>query len=112
MAADPADHHLELAYVGLEVPEPESLSAFFGEVIGLVPGEPAPDPDTLTWRDDDRAHRLLVQPGPRNDLAFLGLEAGDDDAFDRLAAQLEAIGHPLAEGSADDRAGRRVARLG
>ena len=33
---------------------PASLTPFFGDVIGLVPGEPTPAGD-LTWRDDDRA---------------------------------------------------------
>ena len=32
-------HQLELAYVGIEVPDPASLSAFLADVIGLVPGE-------------------------------------------------------------------------
>ncbi len=34
-------HDVELAYLGLEVPEPEGLTGFFSEVIGLVPGEDA-----------------------------------------------------------------------
>ncbi len=55
---------LELAYLGIEVPDPASLSPFFGDVIGLVPGEPAQPAGTITWRNDDRAHRVFVQPGP------------------------------------------------
>ena len=31
---------LELGYLGVEVPDPSSLTAYFGEVIGLAPGEP------------------------------------------------------------------------
>jgi hypothetical protein len=34
-------HDLELGYLGLEVSDPASLEGFFGEVIGLAPGEPA-----------------------------------------------------------------------
>ena len=33
---------LQLAYLGLEVPDPSALSTFFADVIGLVPGEGAP----------------------------------------------------------------------
>ena len=35
-------HQLELAYLGIEVPDPASLTPFFADVVGLVPGEPGP----------------------------------------------------------------------
>ena len=103
-------HEIELAYVGLEVPDPSSLSSFFGDVIGLVPGEP-PAPGTLTWRNDDRAHRVVVQPGPANDAVFLAFEARDDVAFDAVRARLEATGAGLTEATTDELAARRVRRL-
>ena len=46
---DGVDNQLEIAYLGIEVPDPSSLAPFFTDVIGLVPGEPRPD-GTLTWR--------------------------------------------------------------
>ena len=52
-------HQLELAYLGIEVPDPASLTPFFGDVIGLVPGEPAAG-RRVTWRNDDKAQRLIV----------------------------------------------------
>ena len=33
----PMQHDLELAYVGIEVPDPQSLTPFFGEVSGSCP---------------------------------------------------------------------------
>jgi 2,3-dihydroxybiphenyl 1,2-dioxygenase len=105
------NHDIELAYLGLEVPEPAALSEFFGEVVGLTPGEPA-DAGALTWRNDDKAHRLIVQPGPANDAAFVGLEAVDERTFDAVAHRLRATGHELAEGSEEDLKARRVDRLG
>lgn len=99
-------HDLEIAYIGLEVPEPSSLSAFFGDVIGLVAGEPIGD--TLTWRDDDRAQRVLVQAGPRNDAAFLGFEATSADAFARTVERLRATGAAVTEA---DPAPRRADQL-
>ena len=54
--------HLELAYLGIQVPEPSSLDAFFGDVIGLMPGTPV-GATTHTWRDDAKVHRLLVEAG-------------------------------------------------
>ena len=38
-------HPLQLAYLGLEVPDPSSLTSFFGDVIGLVPGDAEPRRD-------------------------------------------------------------------
>ena len=80
-------HDIELAYLGIAVPDPTALSEFFGETIGLAPGEPAGD-GTLTWRNDDAAHRVLVQPGPESDAVFIGFEAEDEAAFDATAGRL------------------------
>jgi 2,3-dihydroxybiphenyl 1,2-dioxygenase len=102
---------LQLAYLGVEVPDPVPLSAFLGDVVGLVPGEPAPDPATTTWRNDDRAHRLIVRPGPANDAAFVGIEAPDDATLDAAVERLRAAGHVAAEGDAGACGARRVERL-
>ena len=32
-------HALELAYLGVEVAEPEAFDKFLGDIVGLVPGE-------------------------------------------------------------------------
>jgi 2,3-dihydroxybiphenyl 1,2-dioxygenase len=96
-------NEIELAYVGIEVPEPASLDAFFGEVIGLVPGD-----DPHTWRNDGKAQRVIVQQGSANDAAFVGFEAKDDDAFERAVARLGAAGFATADG---DPAARKVQRL-
>ncbi len=100
---------IELAYLGLEVPDPSVLDAFFGEVIGLVPGEPVGD--ATTWRNDDRAHRVLVRPGPADDAVFVGFEAVDDRAFDSTIERLGAAGFAVVEGSGSECAQRKVERL-
>ena len=102
--------HIELAYLGLEVPDPTSLTAFFGDVIGLVPGEPAADGE-ITWRNDGKAHRVIVAPGPANDAVFVGFEAVDAHAYDQTVARLAEAGFVTEEGSDDDRRQRRVRRL-
>jgi 2,3-dihydroxybiphenyl 1,2-dioxygenase len=96
-------NEIELAYVGIEVPEPASLDAFFGDVIGLVPGA-----DAHTWRNDGKAQRVIVQQGSANDAAFVGFEARDADAFDRAVARLQAAGFDTTDG---DGGARKVARL-
>ena len=102
-------HQIELGYVVLELPEPASISAVLADVVGLVPGEPA-DGD-LTWRDDDRAQRVVVGAGPANDAVAIGFEAVDLAAFDATVERLRSIGSDIAVGSADDLRHRRVERL-
>jgi 2,3-dihydroxybiphenyl 1,2-dioxygenase len=100
---------IELAYLGIQVPNPASLDAFFGGVVGLTPGSrvgAAP-----TWRNDHRVHRILVEPGDANDASFLGFEAVDADAFDATIAQIAAAGFAVADGSDADRVARCVERL-
>jgi 2,3-dihydroxybiphenyl 1,2-dioxygenase len=99
------DHEIELAYVGVEVPEPASLDAFFGDVIGLVPGD-----DPHTWRNDGKAHRIVVQEGSANDAAFVGFEARDARAYDRTVTRLRAAGFDVDEADGTERKVERLSR--
>jgi 2,3-dihydroxybiphenyl 1,2-dioxygenase len=101
---------LEVAYVGIEVPDPEVLAPFFAEVVGLIPGEKV-GPGISTWRNDDKAHRVIVQTGPANDAVFLGVEAADGVAFDHAADRLARSGWPPVDSSKDEATARQVARL-
>ncbi|MCB0965714.1 MAG: VOC family protein [Ilumatobacter sp.] len=101
---------LELAYLVVEVPDPAALDTFFRDVVGLVPGEPG-DGDSRTWRNDDKAHRILVEAGGRNDATTIGLEVTSDAAFDGVVERLTAAGHDVEHGDAADLARRRVSRL-
>src|SRR4051812_6603090 len=104
------DHQIELGYLVLEVPDPETLTAVFADVVGLLPGAPQGDV-TRTWRNDDRVHRVLVRPGPANDAVAVGFEAVDAAAFDATVARLCACGADVAEGSAEQTDERGVTRL-
>lgn len=101
---------LEIAYLGLEVADPDAFGAFLGDIVGLVPGEPTPD-GARTWRDDSRVHRLIVEAGPANDALFVGLEAGSAETFDAIVARARAAGATVTEKSAADAKARRVERL-
>jgi 2,3-dihydroxybiphenyl 1,2-dioxygenase len=103
------DHQIELAYLVLELPDPDLVTPVLADVVGLLPGEPAGD--ARTWRDDDRAQRVIVQPGPANDAVAVGFEAVDPAAFDAAVARLRAIGAEVADGTDDDLKARRVDRL-
>jgi len=103
------NHTIELGYLVVEVPDPETLTPVLAEVIGLVPAEPAAA--ALTWRDDDRAQRLVVQPGPANDAVAVGFEAVNAEAFDATVERLRASGAVVTPGTVEDVARRRVDRL-
>ena len=103
------NHQLELGYLVIEVPEPESLDAVFADVIGLIPGEPTTS-GARTWRNDHRAHRVIVEPGSANDAVAVGFEVIDAQAFNNTVARLRAAGLAVIEDN--EAAGRRrVARL-
>jgi biphenyl-2,3-diol 1,2-dioxygenase len=104
------DQALQLAYLGLEVSDPLALSEFFGDVIGMVPGEGAPVGAWL-WRNDDKAQRVVVEAGPANDATFVGFEVPDDCALDGLIARLDSAGYATIEGANDERLARRVKRI-
>jgi 2,3-dihydroxybiphenyl 1,2-dioxygenase len=103
------DHQIELAYLVLELPEPDTITPVLADVIGLVPGQPVDG--ALTWRDDDRAQRVVVEPGPANDAVAVGFEAVDPTAFERIVGQLRSVGADVVDGSAEDLERRRVDRL-
>ncbi len=103
------NHQIELGYLVLELPQPDAITPVLADVVGLVPGEPATG--ARTWRDDARAQRIVVQPGPANDAVAVGFEAVDAAAFDATAERLRTIGADLVEGTADDLTARRVSRL-
>lgn len=102
-------HRLELGYLVLEVPDPDILTPVFGDVVGLVAGDPDPS-GARTWRNDQRVHRLIVQPGDANDAVAVGFEAVDLEAFDATVAAIRAVGLDIVE-DPDAAERRRVGRL-
>lgn len=103
-------HRIEVAYLGIEVPEPASLSPFLGDVVGLAPGEPTAN-GALTWRNDARAQRIIVTPGSANDAAFVGFEAIDDAGFDEVVQRLDRARFPVTDRTPELRTARRVQRI-
>src|SRR5262249_28483796 len=90
--------------------DPTTVDAFFGDVIGLLPGAPTPRGDA-TWRNDAKAQRLIVRRGPANDAVVVGLEASGPAALDAVRDQLESAGFTTDDGDVGERAERRVERL-
>jgi len=102
-------HRLELGYLVLEVPEPDTLDGVLADVVGLAPGEPSASGER-TWRNDDRASRLVVRRGPANDAVAVGFEAVDAAAFDSTVASLEGLGLDVEEAGGHQRQAQRLVR--
>ena len=101
--------NLELAYLVLQLPEPRQLTPVFGEVVGLRPGASA---DTAsTWRNDDRAQRIVVEAGPANDAVAVGVEVSDSATFDAILRRLADLGYDADHGDTGILAKRRVQKL-
>ncbi|MCU1487098.1 MAG: hypothetical protein JWN67_3844 [Actinomycetia bacterium] len=97
---------LQLGYLGVEVPDVPALDRFLTEVVGLEPGD-----RPSTWRNDDKAQRIVATEGPSGDATFIGLEASGPDAWAATVARLEAAGYPVALATEAEADARRVDRL-
>lgn len=101
---------LQLAYLVVEAREPARWARFCDQFLGLPP--PLHNADqSLGWRIDERAQRLIVTPGESDDLAALGFDCANDAVLEAQAHQLQRLGHRLSEGDAAACAARRVQRL-
>jgi biphenyl-2,3-diol 1,2-dioxygenase len=100
---------IELAYLGVEVADIDGFRAVIEGVAGLVPAEPVGD--TLTWRNDDRVHRVLATVGPADDATVLGFQVASAAAMGEIAERLASLGFPVAQGSAAECASRKVTAM-
>lgn len=102
-------HQIELGYLVLEVPDPSALAPVFAGIVGLVPGAPTAT-GAATWRNDRRAHRVIVAKGAANDAVTVGVEAVDVTAFEATVARLERFGAGVVEADGSERRVQRLAR--
>jgi 2,3-dihydroxybiphenyl 1,2-dioxygenase len=100
----------QLGYLGLEVSDLARWEKFAVEGLGLEPARRAPD-GSLALRLDAYEQRILLQPGPADDLAFLGFELANEAELEELGARLVRAGHSVGEGKPEKAAARRVTRL-
>lgn len=104
------DRVKELGYLGIEASDPAAWKTFAVDVLGLE----AAGPDSgkgLGLRLDDRVHRFLIEPGPADDMSFIGYDCGTDAALDAIVARLRGQGLDVAECDAALARSRRVRRL-
>ncbi|MCB9506386.1 MAG: VOC family protein [Myxococcales bacterium] len=100
----------QLGYLGFEVSDLAAWEQFATHVLGVGIADRYEDGGfSLCW--DDHHHRVFVRPGERDDLALVGFECATESDLLETVASLRAAGVEVEEGSADDAASRRVARL-
>lgn len=84
-----------LGYLGFESPDPAAWRTYGPNVIGfgLAPS-PDDEPDSVFLRMDDRAHRIVIRPGPIDQLAYIGWEISGRRAYRRAVTKLDRLGVP------------------
>ncbi len=83
-----------LAYIGFETPALDDWHEFGTQVLGAQVVE---RPDGLGLRIDDRAERIMIHPGERNNLAYFGWDCDGTAAVDALVDRLGTIDIATAE---------------
>jgi 2,3-dihydroxybiphenyl 1,2-dioxygenase len=101
----------QLGYLGFEVSDLAAWEVFATSVLGLGVSSRRGD-GALSLRLDGHAHRVFVEPGPADDLAFVGWQVDGAAAFEGMLGRLRAAGVDVTLGSPDDAARRHVAGLG
>jgi 2,3-dihydroxybiphenyl 1,2-dioxygenase len=101
---------MRLAYLAFETHRTRRWDHFCQQVLGLRPPLRHSD-GSQGYQMDGAAQRLLVTPGPREDLAAIGIECVGPAALDRLLDRLAARDVPIGEGTPEEHAVRRVQRL-
>ncbi|MGE0485307.1 MAG: VOC family protein [Gammaproteobacteria bacterium] len=100
----------ELGYLGIEATDIPAWERFALDQLGLQRADGAAD-GTLALRIDDRAQRIVIEPGPADDMSFAGYDCGSEAALDALVDRLRADGLAVDECSDELAARRRVRRL-
>ena len=85
---------VQLGYALIDSPRLAEWKRFGAEGIGMALADS--EPDTLAFRTDAHARRLIVRKAPTEDLA-LGWQIGDPSALDAILGRLAARGVKVEE---------------
>jgi 2,3-dihydroxybiphenyl 1,2-dioxygenase len=100
----------QLGYLGFEVSDLPRWERFAVDLLGLEPARRGDD-GSLALRLDQNEQRIVLHPGPADDLKYLGFEVANDAELEALGARLVRAGFAVSEGKAETAAARRVTRL-
>lgn len=101
---------MQIGYLVIEASRMDDWRRFAGTALGL-PAPLANADGSLGFQLDERAQRLILVAGPRDDVAVLGLELTDAAALSALRTRLAGAGVAVTEGDAALTTSRRVRQL-
>ncbi len=100
-----------LGYITIESAKPESWREFGTQVLGAMPAPGLPDDGRVYLKLDERAFRIMIEPGARDRFGVAGWELGGAGALDAAARELESAGVPYKRGTPEQAQARRVGEL-
>lgn len=99
-----------LAYAVFEVSDLDDWERFAAEIIGMQPVR-SPGADGLALRMDDYGYRILLEPGPGDDIKVAGWELNNAGELDDYVAAVRAAGGEVREAGEALRRARGVEKL-
>jgi 2,3-dihydroxybiphenyl 1,2-dioxygenase len=99
-----------LGYLGFEVSNLEAWERLGVEILGLAVSERRAD-GGLALRMDDQAQRIVLHPGPRDDLVYAGFEVDDERSLRQLAEKLSTAGFTITAAGDEVARARKVVRV-
>jgi len=99
-----------LAYLGTTASDLSAWNKYSTEVLGVQIASDSND-RLLYLRADERHHRLTIHAAANDDVAYVGWELANHEAFEAAASVLENNDVRVESGKTDDLAARRVLEL-
>ncbi len=99
-----------LGYLGFEVSDLSAWERFAVDILGAAVSERGAD-GSLALRIDDQAQRVVLHPGPKDDLAYVGFEVADERALQQLSGRLSKAGFFTSSAGDEIARARRVASV-
>jgi catechol 2,3-dioxygenase-like lactoylglutathione lyase family enzyme len=99
----------QLGYLGFEATDIAAWERFAVDVLGVEAhrrGDGA-----LELRLDSHKQRFVIEPGERDDLAFIGWQVGDEEELQAIVQRLRTAAVEVRDGTPEKARARRVQRL-
>lgn len=100
----------KLSYLGAHASDVDAWRSYAEDVMGFELLRERND-QRLYLRADERHHRVCIERGDSNDVAYIGWELPNHDELEAAARALESHGVKVIAGTANELADRRVLEL-
>lgn len=103
-------HNISLGYIGLSVSDLKAWKTYAEDFLGVMEAGNSPA-GVPRLRTDDYAWRIALEPGEKEDIAYVGFEVAGPDEFAEVKAKLASAGIEAEAASAALLAERGVVAL-